>query len=687
MQLARHYQTVRQPGRMGGDSMEGQKLVFLYPFAVDQSLGKYTNLCRDFFTVSFINEIKIENILNIVSTANTNVGTIGSGSKQINPAEMVYQTTQARRPAGSEPTVDLPAQEADPYFYKEKLDKFNEFLQIQLKKDPRYQKFRPVFSTITINQMLDIPLILGSKSYPVDSQFMYLLLMISIIYDIKWNTGADVRRAATILKGLEPGQFSKLIVSEDFRDQIEFVANVKGQTSKLKSEDSESTRAFKRIDNYIKQQANLNEIFFNIIFQKDKWESNFPEMTTGSNLSFNKVAISTRTQRRHYEQSINALNGYLSEYIVPLLHSFEIFTGPVDSTINVPEKIDAFITDIVEGLSDDFINLSNNINNGLINLNASGAEINDANVTSDNIAQMSALCEDNANLSYHVKQNLETLRKDSKLGITFDSANLMKFIDSVTTSGNKFHALGETVNSWLTFLSQNGQEQLMNSIHTIQSNIDNLIEQLLYKEYPRGTGHGEWIMRIADAEHFPLRHQNFCKTFGITSSKNPDLSSQYSYFKQAVGEVETALREIIIFFVKWVFFSYSCSYLKDVEIDVEIQKRDALEFPNYCLVLPYKLFRDLYVTQISRNFAKYLKSNDEDDLEELNGRPTNLNPNDINALFDVVSNRLNIPNLIVIDEQTKKCHYKFMYMLKPTTVNFTTMENFIKHQNDVLPGF
>ena len=223
MQLARGYQTVRQPGRMAGSSMEGQKLVFLYPFAVDQSLGRYANLCRDFFTVSFVNEIKIENILNIVSSANTNVGTIGSGNNRVNPAELVYQMTRLSSTSVDD-KLSIPNIEQDPYYYKEKLDKFNEFLQKQLKIDPRYSKFRSVFSTITINQLLDIPLIIGSKAYPVDSQYMYLILMISIIYDISWNSDADIRRAATILDGLEPGQFSKLIVSEDFRKEIEYVA-------------------------------------------------------------------------------------------------------------------------------------------------------------------------------------------------------------------------------------------------------------------------------------------------------------------------------------------------------------------------------------------------------------------------------------------------------------------------------
>ena len=410
-------------------------------------------------------------------------------------------------------------------------------------------------------------------------------------------------------------------------------------------------------------------------------------MTTGANLSFNRVVINTRSQKRHYEQSIGALSGYLSEYIVPFLHSFEIFTGPVDSSINVPEKIDSFISDILDGLSDDFVNLSNNINNGLLNLNASSPsdQSGDVNVTSDNIKQMSELCGENAKLSYQVKDNLIDLSNASKLSITFNASGLMDFVNASTTAGNKFHAFGESVTSWLMFLSKLGSGQMNNSLRTIQSKIDRLIKDLLYSQYP--NGHGIWIESLASDIEFPLRHQNFCTAFGISGSNPIELENQYNYFKQSVGEVETALREIVIFFIKWVFFSYSCSYLKDIEMDVEIQKRDALEFPNYCLVLPYKLFRDLYVTQVSRNFATYLKSNDDEELDDLSGQKSTLNPNDIGSLFRVVCDKLNIPNLIIIDEQTKKCHYKFMYMLKPTTVNFTTMENFIKHQNDVLPGF
>lgn len=683
MQLARHYQTVRQPGRMRGDSMEGQKLIFLYPFAIDQSLGKHMNRCRDFFTVSFINEIKIENILNIVSSANTNVGSIGSGNNKVNPAELVYQMTQQR----SNIADDLNTQpESDPYFYKEKIEKFNQFLQIQLKKDPRYQKFRPVFSTITLNQMLDVPLIIGSKALPIDSQYMYLLLMISIIYEIPWDSDTNVRRAQTILKGLEPGQFSKLIVSQDFRNQIEYVANIKGQTDNLNSGDSEAIRTHKRINSYINSQSQLGDIFFGMILNKTKWESNFPEMTIGSNLSFNTVSISTRTQRRHYEQSIGALSGYVAEFIVPILHSFEIFTGPVDASINVPEKIDSFVSDFIDGMSDDFVNLSNNINQGLMNINAADSTnvSGDVGVTTSNIEQMAELCEDNAKLSAHVKELLKNLKYNSKLDIAFNSRDLMKFVEQMTTAGNQFHSFGEAVDDWLLFISQNGTTQLSNTLRTIQNRIDMLINELLYEEYP--NGHGKWVEPLPIGQ-FTYRHQNYCSAFGIDDNSGQK-TKQYAYFKQSVVEVQTALREMLIFFTKWVFFSYSCSYLKDIEMDVEIQKRDALEFPNFCLVLPYKLFRDLYATQVSQNFKKYMNSNDEDELDRLSSRGiSTFNPNDMGSLFRVVHDQLKIPNLIVIDEQTKKCHYQFMYMLKPVSINMTTMDNFIKHQNDVLPGF
>ncbi len=683
MQLSRHYTSVRQPGNMGGENMEGQKLIFLYPFAVDQSLNKHANLCRDFFTVNFINEIKIENILNIISSASSSVGTLQSGSKSINPAEVIYKVSRQHHNAESQPLGNDYSSDRDPYFYKEKLDKFNIFIQNQLKHDPRYQKFRPIFSTLTIDAVLDIPLIVGTKSYSMDSHFLYLILMISIIYGISWDSDASVRRAITILKNLPPGSFSKLIASREFRREIEYLANIKSQSSNIIQSDSSQQIIQKKLDAYIKSQSQLSEIFFGVIFNKTKWETNFPEMTTGSNLSFNTVTINTRTQRKHYESSINTLNSYLSEYVVPLLHSIEIFTGPVDPSINVPDKIDTFISDIVSGLSDDFINLSNNINNGLLNINST-SNVGNANNAADAIEQLSGICEENANLGSIVEKHLNELYSNTRLNIAFSPMSLSSFVNNITTSGNQFHTLAETVNDWLLFISQNGSSQLVTSIRTIQHKIDQLIKTLLYQEYPTQSGHGPWIENVHE-DQFPLRYYNYCSAFGITPYQN-NLTQQYNYFKQAVGEIETALREMILFFVKWIFFSYTCSYLKDIDIDIQIQRRDALQFPNYCLVLPYKIFKDLYITQITKNFHTYL-SDETTNVQTVNSRQLTLNAGDINSLFDIVIGNLNIPNLIIIDEFTNKCYYRFMYMTKPVSVNFATMESFVKHQNDILPGF
>jgi len=691
MQLARHYQTTRQPGRMSGEGMEGQRLVFLYPFAIDNTLGRYSDLCRDFFTVSFINEIKIDNVLNVLSTANQNVGTIGKGSKQINPAELIYKVTQQTAPQqpGAAPA---PRAESDPYFYQERINKINKFLQGQLAHDPRFKTFRPVFSTITINELLDIPLIIGSKHYQINNEYLYLLMMVSILYGIEWNSDADIRRANTILKELNktPGSIAKLMVGEDNRHKFELEANLKQSTNKdLMNSKDYTTQIGTRIQQYLNSSNSMSEILFSLIFNRSKWSANFPEATNSmANMTFNSVHIdTTRTQRRHYEKSINTLSNYLNEYIVPSLHSLEVFAGPGHPSINVPDKITSFVSAIIEDLSDSFVALSTNINQGLISINSESL-LTQIQKTSDNIEQMSSLCEDNVNLGQQASQILQKYSDKSRININFDMKDLMAFVKDISTVGNQCSTMGATVDSWLTFLaSQDGAQQLTDNLKTIQNKVDDHLKGLLYREYPAGSGHGPWIKLQAYSDEFADMFANFSSVSGLSNtSSDKEIAYHAQYFRQYVADIESALREMIIFFIKWVFFSYSCDYLKDVEVDVEIQKRDALEFPNFALVLPYSLFRDLYITQINRNFKDYI-TNPTIEITDYRNQDLNFNFNNVKGMFDIVRRQLKIPNLIVIDEKAKKCHYRFMYMTRPITVNFSTMETFVKHQKDVLPGF
>lgn len=695
MQLAQHYRTTRQPGRMSGEGMEGQRLVFLYPFAVDTTLGKYANLCRDFFTVSFINEIKIDNVLNIISTANQNVGSIGSGNNQINPAELIYKVSKGHldRDANRDADRHETRPEQDPYYYKEKIEKLNDYLQHQLKHDPRFQRFRPVFSTITINQLLDIPLIIGTNSYQISNEYMYLLMMVSIIYGITWNDESDIRKANTIISDLakNPGSLAKLMISDENRHKFELQANLKtASNNKLLNQDDYTGQAAARIKQFINSESDLSKILFGLVFNRNKWDANFPEMTrSNANITFNSISIdTTRTQQRHYEKSIHTLANYLSEYIVPTLHRLNIFTGPTDPSRNVPEKINSFIDNLLTGLSDDFLNLSTNINQGLININSTSSNLTQA---SNNIEQMRGLCEENVSLGAQANKLLQEFSNKTRIDISFDMQQLMKFVNEMSTYGNQFKTLSATVDSWMTFLAQTGKSQLLHKLKEIQSKIDKHISELLYSQYPAGSGHGPWIdigQVASNPDSFPDIFANYSSVAGISNGSHStrELQKHSDYFRQFLADIETSIREITSFFVKWVFFSYSCDYLKDVEIDVEIQKRDALEFPNFCLVIPFRLFRDLYITQVNKNFKSYLTDTNIS-YDTFRRQELAYNFNDIKGVFRIVTQQLKIPNLIVIDEKTNKCHYQFMYMTRPISINFATMENFIKHQQDVLPGF
>ena len=65
----------------------------------------------------------------------------------------------------------------------------------------------------------------------------------------------------------------------------------------------------------------------------------------------------------------------------------------------------------------------------------------------------------------------------------------------------------------------------------------------------------------------------------------------------------------------------------------------------------------------------------------------NIDWSNLKKVILIIAQQLGVPNIMVIDEQKKMVYYKFMYMDTVNKLNINSIENYVQHQQDILPGF
>jgi len=65
----------------------------------------------------------------------------------------------------------------------------------------------------------------------------------------------------------------------------------------------------------------------------------------------------------------------------------------------------------------------------------------------------------------------------------------------------------------------------------------------------------------------------------------------------------------------------------------------------------------------------------------------NIGWSNIKRIIELISRQLGVPNIIVVDEGKKSIYYKFMFMDVVNKLNISSLESYVRHQQDILPGF
>ena len=142
-------------------------------------------------------------------------------------------------------------------------------------------------------------------------------------------------------------------------------------------------------------------------------------------------------------------------------------------------------------------------------------------------------------------------------------------------------------------------------------------------------------------------------------------------FEQLLTQCRNALYEYLLFGFLSILQVRLCSYIDILDAEVKIATNDVLELPNYTLVIPMEVISALHQIILQRNWRTMVMGS----TNTVNNPPTETYAK---GILKFVSNKLGVPNLIVVDESKSTIWYKFQYMTQPQKIRFSAADLFVK---------
>jgi len=290
------------------------------------------------------------------------------------------------------------------------------------------------------------------------------------------------------------------------------------------------------------------------------------------------------------------------------------------------------------------------------------------------------------------KDIIDEIDKNNQIPPNFDANSLINFMDTIIQGGNKLYTHTQDINSMISTAMVNSKtyNSLANALRNrISSGLNTLIRQEDPSETSFLVGRNDYY---TSNQVFTNRHSNFYNL--ICGSRRPERCRQR--FLGTMNDLISRITDIIYFLLIWNFFSYSCDYLINIDAEIKIQERDVLEFPNYTLIIPIDLLRGIHAAHISKNFRNLIRqsssknssSSSLSSSQRIFDNDSFLSANYVpERVVEMLVSRLQIPNIVIVDSDKNEIIYQFMYMKKASKMKINTIQQYVEHQKNILPGF
>ena len=199
-----------------------QKLIFIYPMLVDKSLGSIKEDLRSFISISILKELFISNSINMVNMASqihpltdergrpVDSTKVTGNIELINDKNVQHQLSTYNL---SSPSYYLEQNKSE---LKQQIKKRTALIKKLLKSDPKYSTYKPYIETITMDNFIDVPVIVGTKCYDIDTLTTTFVMLCAVASNGKYMLGGkdadkDLKEIFNIINSMKEKSASKLL--------------------------------------------------------------------------------------------------------------------------------------------------------------------------------------------------------------------------------------------------------------------------------------------------------------------------------------------------------------------------------------------------------------------------------------------------------------------------------------------
>jgi len=678
------------------------KLIFVYPILIAdkikvQSTPPFEQLIRDFISVTFLSDLFVENAFSIIGTANQIRPLWDERQEPIDPTSGIFRSWAARQGISSAGYGTLsPNYNVDAAFAGELQKKINQktaVIQQLLKVDPKFAKFRPYIETITMGNMIEVPVVVGTSIFQVDTLTLMWVLIASIGLNLSLDSETNIDIIFKELESLDEKKYWKLlnnlITDPTVRQNLgswfqrgvigvsrgvekvtrrfnilpsvrRAASNVRFDTQSQIDKEQELRTQQQFLPLYLNQtDLNNTKMYFKFVLNRTLSERRFglgatDQMTSRTNI-YNASLGSHSARYRDF--LINSFTDIISTTGTMWLLSLGNIISITSSALNIvnvkKEKVDDNLFD----------NITDNVGKLFVNIDNSFREED----MKEKIESLKDLC---AIDSMEAIESISNWAGDTAISVgSFNRATYLEFVEVFEKASGISKSLSLRLESQLkTIVSETSTGEFNSNLIMVK----NLINQVVKN----------FIKEFVDEQR-----QTLDSEFTLESL---EIADRDKILRQIIPAFHDGMVDILYFLFLAKFQEVLCKFILVADVEVEKSVSEVTSWPNYTLVLPVEIIVALHAAIMGKSWKHMLSGGQVGRSLQPNSKPMTkeqINMPDVNetyikSIVKFIANRLNVPNLIVVDSKRGEIHYQLMNQTDVNKTRIQTLATFVQSKVD-----
>lgn len=664
------------------------KLVFVYPMLFDKTVSHTSTSLRDFLSTSILKELFINNAFNMVKVASQVYPLTDERGKQVNVSASSTFGSDSINTSFLGTDIQRADNEGMRQQAQDKIKEKTAVIKKYLEADPRLKSLRPYVEMITMDNFVDVPVIIGTKTFDIDPRVITMMMIVAIGKNLpftsKTNIDAIFReidklyvtdqwKLNNLLQNLTSNKDEKIQgrISEFFKGQRDkalgyaksrirqnpwlskqqnridqwkqkIPSNLRGDvTDGEPIYDPEDIFTIRNVEESARDQT---ELFFRFCFDSDMRARQFGADVRPGQMS----TVATKTSGTFDNMFNRALQDFARDLTAScrsLLHtSFNILYSKDlrQDTLAIRKDLESTLLHSLKEEVDDSIKIALE----------SVISRTDPDKTREVIDRLKFMCKNITSFQNHKEELSNRMRHSQISTASFDAPSL----------SNALVAMEQ--------IADESDQQIRSIQQTLSQIFDNHDTSDIIGSIEQITGSAaNKVLTVFEAARVDFSdisaHEANCPGSGVESFKD------YNELKRTVS---ASIQGFLTYVFLIHFQSALCSYIEYVEIEVETATADVRDELNFTLVLPIESIMAVANVIVANNWKQLLEVPGNN---RVFAKSTITNTYIMSAV-KYISQKLQVPNLMVVDKERGEVYYKLMHQSKPQKTKLNTIDTFVK---------